>query len=326
MNPYLLTLTFLMLMSVLTSSEVVRFSQNSLGNRLHNEYQESKDASETVRAHAALEDFRKHDPTVIDEVEKEKKPSAPQRKSSNSVRRSTSLGFNFARPPNNSRLNLYLLLHEEPHKDYPLSLYETAARLMRILYGDAKFYTPNAEYRVLDFLIEHKETTKDFSYPDELATMDLGEPELQAFFYCMLKGADERPSLLDFITFDKEGLTRERRKINLMFADHRLIEALLNNSQMTENLLAARAALWEEILDQEAHRLERTKEECKGRNQIRNELIAAYKKILLEAGLDYEPQYKWVFDLGLGHLGNILFIEDPKTGFVRREKYIPLKR
>ncbi|MCC5831945.1 MAG: hypothetical protein JJU12_02760 [Chlamydiales bacterium] len=325
MNPYLLTLAFLMLMSILTSSEVVRFSQGSLGIQLHNDYLDSKVASERALAHAAFEDFRKHNPDAVEEEEKKKKPSTP-RKPSAKVRRSTALGFNFTRPPNNSRLNLYLLLHEEPNKDYPLSLYEAAARLMHLLYAEAKFYEPNAEYRILDALIAQKKATALFSCPDELATLELGDPKLQAIFYCMLKGADERPSLLDFITFDKEGLSRDKKKVNLMFADRRLIEALLDNAQITEKLLAARAALWEEIFDQEAHRLERTKEECKGRNDLKRDLANVCRKIFLEAGLDFDTHYKWVFDLGLGHLGNILFIEDPKTGFVRREKYLPIKR
>ncbi len=327
MNPYLLTLTFLMLMSVLTSSEVVRFAQHSFGSQLHAQYQESLASLEAVKARAALEDFRKQDPEIVDEeVEEKKEVKKPSRPTPQSVRRSTPLEFNFERPPNNSRLNLYLLLHEEPHKNYPLSLYEAAARLMRLLYGESRFFEPNSEYRILDALIERKEETLAFTSPDEFAALDLGDVKLQTVLYCMLKGAEGSPSLLDFLTFDKEDLSTERRKVNLMFADPRLIEALLNNSEMTEKLLAARASLWEEILYQEAHRLELIKEECKGRNQLKRELREAYKKILLEAGLDFDKHYKWVFDLGLGQLGNILYVEDPKTGFVRREKYVPLRR
>jgi len=322
MNPYLLTLTFLMLMSILTSSEVVRFSQNNLGNQLHGHFQESLATTEDVRAHAALDDFRAHSSENKEEEEakEEKKP----RKPSNSVHRSAPLGFNMARPPNNSRLNFYLIIHEEPHKDYPLSIYETAARLMRNLYGDAAFFKPNVEYRLLDALIALKEETDGFTYPDELSTLTLGDPELQAAFYSMLKGAEGCPSLLNFITFDEEG-TRDMKKVNLMFAAPCVVEALINDPQMSERLLALRDAFWEEILEQEAHRLERRKEECKNRSLLKQELREGFERILLDAGLDYNS-YKWVFDLSLGKLGNILFVEDPQTAFVRREKYVPIKR
>lgn len=324
MNPYLLTLMFLTLMSVLTSSEVARFAQSTLGSQLHSSYQESLAVAEGVKAIAAFEDFRLHAVETEDEEVSEKKKKPAKRTPSSKPRRSTSLGYNFERPPNNSRLNLYLMLYTTPHQDYPLSPYEVVARLMRHLYAEATFFNPGIEYAILDALIACKEEAKSFTFPDELATLDLGDPTLQMAFYHMLKGAEGCPSLLNFITFDHE--TRlEKKKVNLLFAAPCVIEALLNDDQVVEKLLTRREALWEKIFDHEAHRLERPPEKWIGRNQLKKELKADVTEILAEAGLDYAKHYKWVFDMGLGELGNILFIEDPQTGFIRREKYVSFK-
>ncbi|MEZ5315278.1 MAG: hypothetical protein R3E91_03590 [Chlamydiales bacterium] len=317
MNPYLMTVAFLMLMSILTSSELNRFRHNSFRYQLQLDYQKRNRATENIVAHANLEDFQKEEKN-----EKEERLPIPHSpKPQNQIPRSSSLGFNLSRPPNNSRLNLYLLIHTSPHKNYPLSLYEGFARLMRKLYGQASFYRADCEYKILDCLMKEKESTQSFSYPDELANLDLGNPELQTIFYSMIKGIEEYPSLLDFITFDREKLSREKRKLNLMFADALVIESLLDHPSLTKKLLVLRATFWKEILDQESHRLEREKEICKGRNQFKNELLEEYKKILSEEGLDYDLNYKWVFDLSLGELGNILFIEEAQTGFKIREKY-----
>lgn len=317
MNPYLLTLTFLMLMTVLTSSEVARFAQNNLGNQTHTDFQKSLLAAEEAKTQAALDDFRKQ--MSEDEKDKEIREQNKKPKPSTSIRRSAPLGFNLTRPPNNARLNFYALLHKKPSG--PFSLRETVARLMRSLYTGAKFFdaVPQIEYHILEALKDQE--TENFKYPDELGILEFENENVQKVFYAMLKGAEGRPSLLNFITFDKEG-SSNMKKVNLMFAAPCIIEALFEDPKISAQLIALRDAQWEEILDQEAHRLERTKEECKGRREFKKELKEGYERILSEAGLD-SKQYNTALDISLGKLGNTLFIEDPITGFVRREKYVP---
>lgn len=311
MSPYLMTLIFLTLMSVLTSSEVIRFSQHNIGDRLYTHFQEGLVESENEKAQADLENFRMHIKEVSQtDVEKPKRSS---RKSSN--RRSRSLGFNLSRPPNNSRLNLYLIIHRYPIADY---LYECTARLIRSLYSEAEFFKqiPNVEYRILNKLNDLKEKTVDFNYPDELSTLDFEEEELQKIFYLMLKGAEGCPSLLNYITFDDpQKLTRTTKKVNLMFAAPCVIEALFNNPDVSEQVITLRDHLWAEIIDQETNRLQRTKDEGKNRTIFKNEFKEGLEKILPSGIKPTE-----FFDLSLGKLGNILFLKDPETDFIRREK------
>ncbi len=318
MNPYLITLTFLMLMTVLTSSEVARFSQGRVGSHFRAHYQEALVVAEELRSFATLEDFRKEKVETVDE--KNEKPRKP--KKAPEIRRSPSLKFNLSRPPNGSRLNMEALIHESAAKNYPLSLYEVGARLMRHLYSEAPFYRPGDEYRILDALIALKEETESFTTPDELSTLTFEDEALQKVFYSMLKGAEGTPSFLHYITYDPG----KKSKVYLMFAAPSLIEALVENRQLTDKIVVLRNTLWEEILDQEENRLKRTKEECKGRDDFKKMFKEKLKPLFAESGLQFESFVPTVFDLALGEMGSVLFIEDPDTGYVHREKYLWQKK
>lgn len=317
MNPYLISLTFLLLMSILTSSEVVRFSNGHFASRLYASTQQQEQIMQDAEAKALLDDFRGEQREKIAYDEREEKAPKPGKR----VRRSPSLKFDRARPPNNSRLNFYQIIHGSPPKNFPLSLYDTAVRLMNNLYGEAAFFkaVPQAAARIVNALIAENEKSGHFTTPDELATLTFDDPELQEVFYGMLKGREKCPSLLNFITFDRA--QRTDKKINLLFASKELIEALLNNPVLSEKLIAMRDRQWEEIFDHEAHRLERPKEQNKTRTDFKRELLAGYQALLLEAGLDY-ASYSNIFDFSLNKSGNVLFIEDLETGFIHREKHL----
>lgn len=320
MNPYLITLTFLLLMSILTSSEVLRFSQAHFASHLYASSQEQDRIIQSADAHALLDDFRGEEREKIVYDEGEKRAPKPGKK----VRRSPSLQFDLARPPNNSRLNFYQIIHGSPPKKFPLSLYDTAVRLMDSLYGEASFFkaVPGAAARIMNALIAENEKSGHFTTPDELATLTFEDPTLQEVFYAMLKGEEKCPSLLNYITFDRA--KREDKKINLLFASKELIEALLNHPVLSEKLIALRNRQWVEIFDEETHRLERPKELNKGRLGFKNELSAGYEALLDEEGLHLDS-YKTVFDLSLNKMGSVLFIEDPETGFIHRERHLVKK-
>lgn len=311
MNPYLLTLTFLTLMSILTSSQVVRFSEEHLEKQLYKTYHTTLHSTESARAIAALETFREEPGELLPE----KKPKKTPRPSSK--RRAPSLKVNRDRPPNSARLNLHLWLYDEFSKNMPLDYREVLARLIRTLYDTCSFYTPNLEYALLDHLTTLKEEMLSFTTPDELATLELDDPELQTALIHMLKGAEGCPSLLNYITFDKiDPNFHDKKKVNLLFADSLVIEALLPSC--ADKLLALRDAIWLDILDQEESRLQREKEECKTRTAYKKELLEEYKRIVSEEGLPLS-KYTFIFDLSLGKVGTVLLVHDPKTGLVHRQ-------
>ncbi len=307
MNPLLVTLTFLTLMSILTSSELVHYKQTALGRHLFDNHQIAKQTQEELIQTALFNDFR-------EEQNENPKPRDPNPKQEETPKppKNPSLNVNALRPPNNSRLNFYLVLNEEKGT----FLYETAAQLMRLLYGDTQFFqtVPNPEYQILDRLKERAEACSEFVYPDELATLSLGHPELQMIFYQMLKG-EHAPSLLRFITFDTK-LTREQGKINLCFAPEEILTAIFPNERIYQRIKQLREKLWYQIFFEETEH---------ARTPLKAEFTAAFEQILNDYQLDTKL-YKGYFDFGLSKPGNILLIEEPVTGIVHREKYHPRTR
>lgn len=317
MNPYLCTLTFLMLMSILTSSEVNRFSHTNFNNNLYKNYQKNSLVMEETIAQEKLEDFKASSidsDKKIDPVEKEKQPKDPAKGDGD---KKTALGFNMKRPPNNSRLNLYLLMHQDEQH----LLYDTMTRLIKKLYGESAFFQKRmgAANLILDSWIGQKEEMSDFAYADELCSIDLKNADLQTIVYHMFKGSENTSSLLDFVTFDSN-FSRETKKINLLFANAALVESLLNDDRLSKSVLSLRDQVFSEILYQENHKKDTPKEHYKNRTDFKNELKLGFKQILVDRGLPIKTYTKF-FDFSLGKPGNILFIPDQKSGLMQRTKY-----
>jgi len=322
MNPYLFTITFLLMMSFLTSSEVMRFAQQSLENTCYFNSCSILEAAEESREYSHLEELRGEENK--EPIKRERKNKKPKKE----VKRIPRLNISTARPPNSARINLYSLLHKEPHVQLPdeFVLYEVLARLMRSLYKEAAFFiqSPGSEYALLDKLIEKKEITASFTTVDEFCSLDLEDPQLQGVFFHMLKGTKNAPSLLNYITFDKiDSPQKQARKINLLFADVKILRAMFPDASLADQLIAKRELIWQEILDQEKKYTQKTLTEGKNRTEFGQDLEAALKEVLLSAGLDFEKYKKHVFDCTLSEPGDVIFVEDPLTQEIRREKYIP---
>ena len=322
MNPYLFTITFLMMMSLLTSSEAIRFAQGTIEKKCYIDSRELSVATEELREFSHLEELRH----AANPTPKPKKKRNILEKSEKYNRRARALGVNAARPPNNARLNLYTLLHKKPSNDLPkeFSLYEVVAELIRSLYSDDTFFkdNPGVEYLILDKLMEKKEESKNFTTPDQLGGLDFEDDRLQAIFYQMLKGTKNSPSLLNYITFDniKSG---HDRKINLLFVAPIVMHAIFPQGHIAEQLLAGRDQIWAEIAYQEAQRLELNKEKCKGRRDFSEKLTEALEAVLTSVDLKSAKYKSQVFDCTLSEAGTVIFLEDPTTGALIREKYVP---
>lgn len=330
MNPYLLTITFLMLMGILTSSKVARFADSSLNARMHTLYSGNAAKTEELHVHALLEDFRKSNnrdknnpPTELDE----KNDTTIKLKKASTIIHSAPLRVNLARPPNNSRLNMWQVITDYQLNGAPpkFSLEEVAARLMRALYGQCEFFkaVPNAEYLILKKLVEKKNDTIHFQFPDDLCSLSMDDDDLQHIFYCMMTGTAEAPSLLEYITFDppqdKQG---QARKVNLMFASPLLLQAIIQNEAVVESLLNVRENYWREIIMQEASRKEGAKDQGKNRNTYKKAIKNDFERVFSEHGLKPAPYLK-VFDISLGKYGTIILVEDPDTHKIVRKKFIP---
>ncbi len=311
MNPFLFTITFLTLIGILTSSEVVKYTHESFNQHLFKGHVAADLEREKIIQTSYFEDYRlQESENPIPKTSSINPTPAPHKKNS------TSLNFNHIRPPNNSRLNFFLLLSSSEKAFH----YETAAILMRSLYGKMDFFNkiPNAEFEILDALIAKKDETLNFTYPDELATIDLSNHDLQKIFVAMLKGGNGYPSLLHYITFDSKGSSFQQ-KVNFMFLSPELLYAICPKASLATDLLTLQEQAWVEINYQEQNKTEF--EECKGRTELKKDLLEAFTQTVQKADIDTDAFVK-LFDFSLGKPGNILFIKDIASNIVQREKYI----
>lgn len=325
MTPYLFTLTFLMMITCLTSSESVRFHHSMIEKNIYASANQTRFEREELSCLSDLDEIRGQESEDPKKREPRKvKPPTTRAK------RYPALRINTARPPNNARLNLYALLHAEPNKNVPeeFSLYETCAALLRLLYSHASFFheVPRLEYVLLDALCQKKEQCVQFSSPDELGSLVFEDPQLQAVFYRMLKGTKESDSLLDYITFDQQGGKSQARKINLLFADPLILKAIFPKGQTAENLLARRELIWQEIAIQEAKRNELKPEQCDGRRGFAVKIAQMLDEVLIADGFDSKKYKGQVFDCTLGKSGTVLFHIDSETAGRTREPYHPPQR
>lgn len=314
MFPLFLTILFLVVFTLFGTSEVKRFTRESFEAKLLEKIYAREGARDFERAEALFNDIKtiggtaKPPPPNPGEEDKEpdSTPSSFPTYEKKSASYSRALKFDLKRPPNNSRLNFYLLLFQDPTRE----LYEIGARLIRQLYSETDFYTAGLEYHLLDELIKKREEMEVFKTPDELATVIL-EGGLKDDFYKMLKG-DGAPSLLCYITFDpKQG--HLNKKINFAFASRELLAAVITNAALLEEILVQRDEVWKQIHYEEKHRKSITKEEALTRGEI-SKLFKSY--------FDREDlaDYRTLFDFTLNHPGTVLFMTDHETGVTSREK------
>jgi hypothetical protein len=269
-----------------------------------------------------LEEFTENQKLKI-----KKKPVETIKQADPYVKKARALGVNAARPPNNARLNLYnLLFVEEKKGPEDFSYHETTARLICLLYQEEPFFQPGIEYKLLGALRAKHESIAFFEDVDQLLSLDFEDEFLQTAFFHMLKGTKTAPSLLNYVTLDKINDKAQARKINVLFADPLIIQAIFPNNNVAEKLIARRDAIWTDIEYQELHRLESTKEECKGRKDYGVEIKQGVEQALIEGGIDPKLYVSKVFDCTLGKPGSVIFLEDPRTGALLRQKYVPPRK
>ena len=330
MNSYLCTITFLAIMGLLTSSEMIQYHASSFEKQCYTQSRNLLVATEEIRDLSQIEELRTSKNPQADKKEPMEKGKSELELTKSKPKYVKALGVNMARPPNNSRLNLYTLLHKEPHPNLPkeFSLYQVTARLMRNLYSEEPFFknVHDAEHRILEKLIEKKELTLHFTTPDQLSELNLENEALQKVFFQMLKGTRNTPSLLHYITFDNIKKTEQKRKINLLFADPHIIHAIFPEGNTATQLLIRRSQVLDTIEHQEANKSKISVDNSKGREDLYKELKRALEEVLSSAGFNAKQYKAHVFDYRLSKPGTIMFIEDSKTHTITREKYIPSRR
>jgi hypothetical protein len=156
------------------------------------------------------------------QAEKKGQSSSPTRKKTRNYRESVELC-------NHSKLNIRGLFEAEATTISPF-LYETAAGLILLLYGEKPFFKGSGiadiEHKLLDAMIATSRTRKEI---DHLADLFPEDPALREIFYQMLKGSKKydlaqfqgTPPLGHFFTL--EG--KKKRIFSFHFASPSLLSA-----------------------------------------------------------------------------------------------------
>jgi hypothetical protein len=112
--------------------------------------------------------------------------------------------------PHCARLNLFPLV-ERDFKEAE-DLYEAAAKLLRVFYGEALFGKKvRAEYKFLDACLKEARLQAMGEGSSALEKISLHDPQLQMMYYKMLKGTKKNdllagvgyPSLLDYVKIER---------------------------------------------------------------------------------------------------------------------------
>lgn len=261
----------------------------------------------------------------IQKLPKDKETSTPNKVAQVATRKKQRyrlLKVPFSRPPNNSRYNLYALLTESPEEyNNPSSWYAIFVRLLKRAYVDPGIVPQGAEYAITNLLLSKKEEILEGASkygPDILETLTLPTEEAEVF-YTMLKGSPHAQSLLNFLHYEEKSLGG--CKLNLIFMDPLLLEAVINHPLGCQELQSLRDGIWDAVKTQEEaiqqHGQAAALELFKTRTDFRLELRDKTQIILNQHGL-VELLNKKLFDFTLGSAGDYLFLIDPQTKVVSR--------
>ncbi|WP_213358261.1 hypothetical protein [Chlamydiifrater phoenicopteri] len=323
MNAYLLTLLCLTSLIVVTTKDAV-ISRNQIILLRSSDYLE--DIHSTARSALAEAKYSDYSKTVSvpsigrkkESIDTSKQPSSKSKKE-----RKYSLRVPFTRPPNNSRLNLYALLEETTEqRENLLSWYSIFLRFLNNAYVKTGVLNPGDEKFLVEALLEHKEKIlqeAEEGVPDIIATLEFGDPTLQRCWYQMLKGTDQVPSILNYVNYSSKKSTAY--KLNLLFMDPLLLEAIIDHSEAFDRLDALRSQVWVAVKQQEIAIKERGREALlegfRNRTDFRIELKEKTESLLRGYYL-IDLLDKKIFDYTLGSQGDFLFLVDSETGWVTR--------
>jgi hypothetical protein len=129
-----------------------------------------------------------------------------------------------------SKFNLWPVIHSQVVD--PLA-YQSAIRLIDILYQKAEFYDPGLAKKIIDHMIEAKEDSFPKLFPKK-------DPDLARIYYKMLKGTNTGyPSLEEYFLLDKS----DKAPVRFPYASLPVLQAVLGK-RITQKILASEEDKW----------------------------------------------------------------------------------
>ncbi|AFS27456.1 hypothetical protein [Chlamydia psittaci] len=329
MQSYIFTLLCLASLVSMVSFDAVNARKRSVYARMVENSENLFTAQRSACAEVEYQEKAKKI-SAVEKISRDAETSSPKKiakVATTKKRKYRLLKVPFSRPPNNSRFNLYALLQESP-EDYAdsVSWHALFIRLLRRVYVDTGCVPPGSEYAVTKALLNKKEEIlqggKKFG-ADVIETLTLPSQEAE-ILYTMLRGTKTIQPLLNFLHYEEK--PQGMIKLNLIFADPLLLEAIIDHPVAYRELEALRGGIWESVKRQEQsiqeHGEAAALELFKTRTDFRMELRD--KTQILLSQYDLLPLLnKKIFDFTLGNAGDYLYLIDPETGAVSRCRCSP---
>lgn len=317
MYPYLIVMTFLLLFSLFTSSELNRHVTAIFREKSFSNYICERESTQKLKQQALLQQFKSvvhaKDPSDLEIVKEIEKPSPISEKTpSQKKKRSYKLNFDLNRPPDNARVNIRHFLLDSETKIGKKCQIEIFENLLVHLYGNASFFQkiPSFEKIISAALLREKDKLLDGQFADEIGVLSFEDEEMRDAYYKILKGEGEYPSLLHYLALDS--ITRS--KINLLFSSPELIRTLLDHESASNRLIDHRNDLLAQMCCKETELT---------RSQI-SKSLREYMDIIIEEE-NLPEEYKQLFDYYVGKPGRLIFSKDPITNKIRYEKILLVK-
>lgn len=323
MSPLVITTAFLAFFSIMTTHALNRFVDHTRHEQFYLKAHEQKttlayekEAALYAEKRVKLKDPGRNRGGDEDLLKPEPSPSHKDHP--------RSLKIDLHRPPDNSRLNLYLLVEGKEFQATPEELHRPLLfqKLLDLLYADFPPFQqiPDASLQLLTHLTQAKDQIQELQNPEELATIDLEDPSLQELLYLLLRG-EGCPSLLEYVTLRQPHTDRSYRemKLNLYFCKPELLSIIFENDALAFELHKIRSELLQEALLQEENRLEMAFRDGQNRTYFDKALKIAFSDLMMRHGLN-EKEVTCLFEFTLGKMGSLLTYRDEETGLQVRQR------
>lgn len=309
MHPLFFVSAFLLVFTLLTSSEMLKYKDRSYIEKVILE-------SVVMQEEQSYLIEQSHFKEIVADP---KEPKPPDAKPKPHSPKPYNLEFDTYRPPDNARLNIYQVVMEREEEQKPIRFRTLFVDLLYKLYGNEPFFheIPHFPERLLEKLCEQKEAIISFQHADELSCLEFKEPRYTEILHKMLKGDIAYPSLLQFLSFHRK-MQGERSLINLLFASEELL-AIIFPEKMFQEVKKIRANYWQDIWLQEEGALESG---TVTRSKLKHDFKERLLFLLEDARMD--KSYIKAFDCSLGRMGSTLQYIDSHTGMLVRE-HIPVQ-
>jgi hypothetical protein len=124
------------------------------------------------------------------------------------------------------------------HQGGLIDHYKVLTRLLHLLYSNQPWWSEGLEHEIADALVAKLDGK--LPSPDQVANIDLGDQRLQDIYYRMIKGGDQIPSLLDYLSAEPAS---KPQPINLYHAPEALIAALFDSAEQAHEIVLFRTEL-----------------------------------------------------------------------------------